>query len=715
MPLPLCVLLSVMVLTAGLYAGPAAAQDASPEQQPSEERVGSESGTPEEESEPAVTELDEITVSASYSLNRDTPVDGVALSRDQIVDLPTFADDIFRAINLVPGTSGDDVSAAFSVRGAPYEEVLVRLDGVELFEPFHLKDFSGALSILDGELIDGIDIFPGAFPAVYGDRSAGVVDLTSRRPLNTKNRAGISLTTATLSRGQRFGDNDRGSGLLSLRRGWLDVVFGLVGEDDEEEEEGAPEYADFYGKADWAIDESTDIGVWGLWADDSLEQTETEEDGTRENVNSSYGNAWLVGRGQRLWSSTALSTARVLAGRVDRDRIAGESEGSTDFDVRDNRQLDIFGFSTESSLELGRHLLDFGFEARSYTADYDYAVARSFTDPVSQIGGTAPVSSFLGEVSGESYAAWISDRFRLGDRLVAEVGLRYDRQTWLPETDDQIAPRLNVVYDLGDAGALRAGWGYAHQSQRPNELQVQDGDFNFYAAERAEHRTLGWERPFEKFSLRLDAYQRLGTDVRPRFINLFSPTVLFPEGTPDRLRIEPDRTRAQGVELFLQGRGNSRFTWWASYSWSESEQRVGGEWIPVAIDQTHAVTLSAGYQLGRWKLDAVWQYHTGWPVTALDARLDADGDIEPLPGPIYGDRVDDYHRLDLRLSRQFSFSWADMLLYFDIQNAYNRDNVRGFEYGPEAFSVGDDGAVAVTPTVDEWLGVIPSFGVTWSF
>ncbi|MEO1366745.1 MAG: TonB-dependent receptor, partial [Acidobacteriota bacterium] len=557
--------------------------------------------------EPAATELDEITVSASYSLNRETPVEGVALSRDQILELPTFADDIFRAINLVPGTSGDDVSAAFSLRGAPYEEVLVRLDGVELFEPFHLKDFSGVLSVIDGELVDGIEIIPGAFPAVYGDRSAGVVDLTSRRPLATKNRAGISLTTATLSRGQVFGDDDRGSSLLSLRRGWLDLVFDIVGDDEEGEQEGAPQYSDLYGKVDWAIDDRTDVGLWGLWADDSLDQSETEEDGVVETINSSYGNAWLVGRGQRLWSDTALSTARLLAGRVDRDRLAAEDEGSSDFDVRDERQLDIFGVAAESSVELGRHVIDFGVEARSYTADYDYAVARRFTDPVSVLGQSPPLSSFDGEVSGESYGAFVSDRFRLGDRLVAEVGVRYDRQTWLPDADDQISPRINAVYDLGGAGTLRAGWGYAYQSQRPNELQVQDADFDFYPAERAEHRVLGWERPFEKLTLRLDAYQRIGSDTRPRFVNLFSPSVLFPEGTPDRVRLEPDRTRAHGVELFAQGRGTSRFTWWASYAWSESEQRVDGDWIPVAIDQTHALTVSGGYRFGRWKLDAVWQ------------------------------------------------------------------------------------------------------------
>ncbi|MEM8930606.1 MAG: hypothetical protein AAGE94_05495, partial [Acidobacteriota bacterium] len=100
--------------------------------EPTEPAERIEAAEPVEADEPAAIALDEIVVSAGYSLNRETPVEGVALSRDEILKLPTFADDLYRAIDLVPGTSGADVSAAFSVRGAPYQDVLVRLDGVEL-------------------------------------------------------------------------------------------------------------------------------------------------------------------------------------------------------------------------------------------------------------------------------------------------------------------------------------------------------------------------------------------------------------------------------------------------------------------------------------------------------------------------------------------------------------------------------------------------------
>ena len=672
-----------------------------------------EASAPDEEQ--LTTTLDEIEVSASYSLNRETPVEGVALSRDEILKLPTFADDLFRAINLVPGASGNDVSSAFSIRGAPFGEVLVRLDGVELFEPFHLKDFAGVFSVVDPQVVDGIEIIPGSLPAPYGDRSAAAVDLTTRRPSDKATRTGLSLSSVYFSRGQRFGSEDRGAALFSVRRGWLDVVFNLVGDDEEEEEEGAPEYTDLFAKADWTLDDRTDVGVWLLWADDTLDSSEVEDEGTLENINSSYGNAWLVGRGQRLFDD-AVASARLFAGRVDRDRLAAEEDGESDFDVRDERKLDIFGLSAESSFQLGdRHLLDVGFEARSYRSAYDYVVARRFTDPIADLGSTTDAVSFDDTINGESFGLWVSDRWRLNSNLVAEVGLRYDQQTWLDEDDDQISPRVNLVYDLGNAGVLRAGWGHVHQSQRPNELAVEDGDTNFYTAERAEHRTIGWERSFDDFRLRFDAFQRLGTDLRPRYVNLFSPIVLFPEGSPDRLRIEPDRFRAQGFELFAQGKGGSRVNWWASYAWSEVEDRIDQAWVPRSNDQTHALTLSLGTRLWRnWNLDAVFLYHTGWPITEVTATLE-DGNIVPQLGPLYGERVDDYHRLDVRLSRSFRLDWADLQLYFDIQNIYNRENERGFEFGEAAFQPQPDGSVLVQPEVDTWLGMVPSFGLTWSF
>ena len=63
---------------------------------------------------------------------------------------------------------------------------------------------------------------------------------------------------------------------------------------------------------------------------------------------------------------------------------------------------------------------------------------------------------------------------------VVEIGLRWDRQNWIG--DHQISPRLNLVYTAAPRTIVRAAWGMFHQSQRLNELQVEDGVDVFFPA-----------------------------------------------------------------------------------------------------------------------------------------------------------------------------------------------------------------------------------------
>ena len=61
--------------------------------------------------------LDEIVVTSTFSILKDEPISGTALSREEILDLPHFADDLFRAVMVLPGTAAGDISGRFAVRG----------------------------------------------------------------------------------------------------------------------------------------------------------------------------------------------------------------------------------------------------------------------------------------------------------------------------------------------------------------------------------------------------------------------------------------------------------------------------------------------------------------------------------------------------------------------------------------------------------------------
>src|SRR5687767_4172098 len=108
--------------------------------------------------------LAEFVVTPSrYGVSEERTTAGATLTSAEIEALPQLGDDLYRSIARLPGLAADDFTAQFWVRGAPHGELLARLDGVELVEPFHLKDVDGALSIVDPQTISRLELITGGF------------------------------------------------------------------------------------------------------------------------------------------------------------------------------------------------------------------------------------------------------------------------------------------------------------------------------------------------------------------------------------------------------------------------------------------------------------------------------------------------------------------------------------------------------------------------
>ncbi|HVS15279.1 MAG TPA: TonB-dependent receptor [Thermoanaerobaculia bacterium] len=668
---------------------------------------------------------DEIVVAASRStLLRADPAGPLSLSRSEVESLPHLGGDVFRALTLMPGTAANDNTAQLSIHGGRRDELLIALDGQELYRAFHLRDFDDALSVVPADTLDGVSLTTGAFGAPHGDRMGGVLDLTTASPSRRVVRLRMSVLNAQLSAGGALG-GDRGSWLTSLRRGSIDLTSRIFGSED-------PSFWDVSGKLERSFGDRHSLRAQALHAGDALELDEIEDDEVKR-FDTEYDGAYLWLVHDVLVGDRTLVQTRVASSSFERDRRGFESEEEQTWEVLDRRETTVSELESRWSFEAGsRASTGWGVALRRFDTEYDYASSAEAAQlpPSPYFEPRAELRRFLGEESDEHAGAWLSQRLSPLASLTLELGGRFDRHTL---TDDELwSPRLNLAWRPGESSVVRFGWGHFFQSQRSYELGVADGESSFAPAERAEHAVLGYERQLSDRpragleALRVEAYRRSIRDPRDGFENLYEPINTFPEIEPDRVRVSPERSRAEVAELTLRGAIGARATWWLAYGLQRAEDRVASDWVPRPLDQPHTLNVVLGRRLGEaWQLDLAWRFHTGWPTTPVTALPGAppsdengeggDGEGDPssqpelLVGRLNSDRLPDYHRLDLRLSRTWTLRTSRLRFFLDVQNAYDRENLAGFD-----LSIDDDSGV-LEKIPERWTGIFPSVGITWEF
>ncbi len=124
--------------------------------------------------------LSELTVTASHYRLVGLSGTPLAIEGPQLRAEPHFADDALQSVGRLPGVAQNGFAGLMHIRGGESGETRVLLDGFPIREVFHLPDFQGPFSALDASAIKRIDVYTGGFPARYGDRLSGVLDIATR-------------------------------------------------------------------------------------------------------------------------------------------------------------------------------------------------------------------------------------------------------------------------------------------------------------------------------------------------------------------------------------------------------------------------------------------------------------------------------------------------------------------------------------------------------
>ena len=628
----------------------------------------------------------------------------VSLSDEDVLLAPSFGGDVSRIVESLPGVAAPDNSAAFNVRGSLAQDVSYVLDGLELYEPYHLLQFQSPFSHLDTDIVDRVDFLGGPFSADFGDRHGGIVQISTGAPSeDVRTQISVGNINSHVSHVGRLPGREA-SWLASLRA-WYPEQFR---ESIEIGEPGLkPRFADAYLGATFVLSPRTVLSAHSLIATDEFDFANSGEEQTAD-TSSSSGHFWV--RALRTWSQEVSSETILSAGWIDRFR-GGISDPEDELViVEDERDTDFYGLRHDMTWRVtDANRLKGGFDLRHLGTDYRYSRVP-VEDPDSAV-------AFASEPAGASIGLYLADRMALSDDVVLELGVRWDRQAWTE--DSHVSPRLSALWRLGERSEMRIGLGDYFQSQRVYELRVEDGETDFRPAERSSQAGLTFTHRFASdIRFRLDAYYRSLDRLRPRYENIFTPIELYAETEPDRVLIDPDGARLKGVELLVQAPPGGRFYWRAGYAFSSAEDVIGGEGVPRSWDQTHAGSFLGGYRVGdRWFFSLAGTAHTGWPTTPFRTDIVVDPGEEPgieeILGPRNSDRFPTYVRFDLKASGSFPVPAGSLRVELEVLNLFDRRNACCLD--DVEVEVNPDGSVEVDSEVGFWLGLTPTVRMTWTF
>jgi hypothetical protein len=649
--------------------------------------------------------LEEVVVVPSrVSVMQQDQNPGLTVQDEHALLAPTFGGDVSRIIEQLPGVAAPDNSAAFNVRGSLPGDVSIFLDGLELYDPFHLRDLQSPFSLLNMNLVERADFIGGPFTADLGDRHGGVVNLSSWTPDDPHStRVEAGTLNSSFAHGGPL-PHAPAAWLVSARLWYPEAL----GNNIEMGESGLdPRFEDAYLRFSYNVSPRTVLSAHGLLARDEL--AFEEPDGS-ESVDATGRSGYFWLRGVRLWPGDVVTDTVVSAGRLERSRRGFSDPRDSPFRVLDDRAMNFWGVRNDLTWKISEaHLLKAGLEARLLDASYRYESGP--TDDASEGTSLRLVPSGTA-MSG--YAAW---RAGVTPRIATEAGLRWDRQGHTEER--QLSPRLHAVFRMGERSELRVGLGQYFQSQRIHELDIEDGQTSFHPAELSRQAGLTFQHTLPgNLRIRFDAYHRKLYNLRPRYENLFNTVEFYPETEPDRVLVSAEHARLRGAELLLQSPSGTPLQWWIGYAWSSAEDVVDGDGVARSWDQPHAVKFLVGYRAAdRWSLSLSGLGHTGWPTTTMTATATTlpDGSVEfdAVPTARNAERLPTYLRLDLKASRGFAVPGGRLRLDLEVRNVTNRDNaccVDEFRLRQRS-----DGTVRVDPVLEDWLGMTPSFSLVWEF
>jgi outer membrane receptor protein involved in Fe transport len=327
------------------------------------------------------------------------------------------------------------------------------IDGVSFWENPHAL-FSGGIT---PEVIDVANVMTGGFPAEYGSRFGGVIDIVTKSGFGQNRRGSVTANVGEANRRNTAGEfGDHGDKLAYYLAGSLFQSDRFLSPPDPEAAHDHGHGGHGFFQFD-ARPNNVDALRMVLMLDGTnfdIPETPLEEmlrPAAQTNQSTRQQTA-ILGWSRTFSSDSLLHTS--FYQRSSRARLLPASGPLTAIAGTD-RRLSTLGVKSDLTRFAGRHTVKVGIDAVRLRPDetlfYDDAGARRFNVLINVPHVDIDPIMFEQQRAGGQVGAYAQDSVKLGDAITADLGIRLDRYR-VVVARTHASPRVNLAYRLGSRG-----------------------------------------------------------------------------------------------------------------------------------------------------------------------------------------------------------------------------------------------------------------------
>ncbi|MEC9376480.1 MAG: TonB-dependent receptor [Candidatus Neomarinimicrobiota bacterium] len=672
---------------------------------------------------------EEILVTAErQKFERSMESSQISLGLREINSAPAFVEpDVFRTLQMLPGVqTTSDFSSALYVRGSTPDQNLIMLDGIAIYNPYHL---GGIFSTFNTDAIKEADFHAGGFPARYGGRMGAILNVINREG-NTQKITGSANLSLISSKALLEGPipkwkGMKGSWMISGRRTYFDTVINALEiPTGQQRSDGSDVYFEFpYYFYDYQIKINLDLNpdhrltYSRFYGDDVLDFSWDDTQQTSNanvNIQSDFNTRidWPWGN-----HTNGLTWRWIVSPEVVAKTFYSNSRYRFDFDLS-FQDRDTYTYADSTVV----YFTNFNFEIYDIINDHtlETEIAWKINDNQEITGGfqIKDVKFDLGIDLGitsqdtsltysplslknttKEIAFFIQDKLDISEKLKFQGGIRatdYNLHDQL-----YLDPRLGMKYHYSDNVALKLNWGLYHQflttaNNQDENLRLVElwlGIPEDKPASIAQHIIAGIEYMSPKnIFYRLEVYQK-------EFDNLLTlkqdnPTTVEGDDPDSTLNDFWDTNgQSRGVEFLLK-KSSGRFNGWVGYTYAETEYYTEPNgWHHPNFDRTHTLNVVGNFELNQdLEISTAVTNSSGNPYTKILGRVyDWEQNLTsnmywyPIDSYIVGEknteRYDGYFRVDVGMIRKGGNLFGlEYDTYWQIMNLTRHLNTLNYTY-----------------------------------